>query len=133
MTARETRPSTAAGAARVLVADGTRMGCLLLRYILARESIPSDAASTGSEAIVKVLERSYDTIFLDLDLPDQGGLEVCRAVRGIRSDSAPRIILLTDHGEDFRPDAAAEVGVDQVIFKPITPSEIIGIARGGAD
>jgi len=114
---------------KVLVVDDCRMTTLLIRHILNREGIPSDAAGTGPEAVEKALKKDYELILLDIVLPGFDGVEVAKRIAQERGESSPEIVLLTSLGEDFRQTMLAESGAREILFKPIIPSKIVAAAR----
>ncbi len=71
------------------------------------------------------LERP-DLIVLDLMLPGMGGMDVCRA---LRRRSAVPIIMLTARGKETDRILGLELGADDYVGKPFSPSELVARAR----
>jgi two-component system OmpR family response regulator len=71
----------------------------------------------------RVLERSHvDLLVLDLMLPGEDGLSLCRELRG--RTQLP-IIMLTARGEDVDRIVGLEVGADDYVAKPFNPRELL--------
>ena len=99
---------------------------------LRREGYAVDLAHAGDEALLKARVYPYDLICLDLNLPELGGREVCRAIRAEpRADGAPapRILMLTARaGVDDRI-AGLDDGADDYLVKPFELGELAARAR----
>jgi len=99
---------------------------------LRREGYAVDLAHAGDEALVKARVYPYDLICLDLNLPQLGGREICRALRSEeRPDGAPspRILMLTARGGLDDRIAGLDDGADDYLVKPFDLSELAARAR----
>ncbi|MFM6985371.1 MAG: two-component system response regulator OmpR [Hydrogenophaga sp.] len=106
----------------LVVDDDVRIRDLLRRY-LAQEGFDVALAEDG-KAIGKVLQReSVDLIVLDLMMPGEDGLSVCRRLRA-SGDRTP-IIMLTAKSEDVDRIVGLEVGADDYLGKPFNPRELL--------
>ena len=73
----------------------------------------------------RALERElYDLIVLDLMLPGEDGLSICRRLRGSGNDAMP-IIMLTAKGDDVDRIVGLELGADDYLPKPFNPRELV--------
>lgn len=101
---------------RILIADDEPIARQILREHV--ESIPSaevaGEASTGAEALTRILETKPDVVLLDLQMPELDGLAVVRSLRG---DRKPVIIFVTAF-EKYALDAF-EVGAVDYLLKPV--------------
>jgi len=76
----------------------------------------------------RVLERGpVDLIVLDVMLPGEDGLAVCR--RMTTTESAPPIIMLSAMGEDTDRIVGLELGADDYLAKPCNPRELLARVR----
>ena len=66
-----------------------------------------------------------DLVVLDLMLPGVDGLEVCRALRRAPDTRALPIIMLTARTEESDRIAGLELGADDYVTKPFSPSELV--------
>ncbi|HEX6692219.1 MAG TPA: two-component system response regulator OmpR, partial [Burkholderiales bacterium] len=108
---------------RILVVDDDlRMRDLLVRY-LGGEGYEVKAAADAA-AMDKLLARErYDLVVLDLMLPGEDGLAVCRRLRA--QGAAPAIIMLTAKGDDVDRIVGLEMGADDYLPKPFNPRELL--------
>ena len=113
----------------LIVEDDRDIAELLQRY-LTRAGHVSDALGNGREALDFVRSRVPDLVILDLMLPGVDGLEVCRALRRAPETRALPIIMLTARTEEADRIAGLEIGADDYVTKPFSPSELV--ARVGA-
>ncbi len=105
-----------------VVDDDARIRDLLRRY-LTQEGFDVLLAE-DSRALNKQLTReTVDLIVLDLMLPGEDGLTICRRLRAA-NDTTP-IIMLTAKGEDVDRIVGLEVGADDYLAKPFNPRELL--------
>jgi two-component system phosphate regulon response regulator OmpR len=108
---------------RVLVVDDDARIRDLLRRYLDQEGFDVHVAEDG-KALNKLMQReAVDLIVLDLMLPGEDGLSICRRLRA-SSDRTP-IIMLTAKGEDVDRIVGLEVGADDYLAKPFNPRELL--------
>ena len=106
----------------VVVDDDARIRDLLRRY-LTQEGFEVLLAEDG-KALNRMLTReNIDLIVLDLMLPGEDGLSICRRLRAA-SDATP-IIMLTAKVEDVDRIVGLEVGADDYLPKPFNPRELL--------
>ena len=106
----------------VVVDDDARIRDLLRRY-LTQEGFEVMVAE-DSKALNRILLRdTVDLIVLDLMMPGEDGLSICRRLRA-GGDRTP-IIMLTAKGEDVDRIVGLEVGADDYLGKPFNPREVL--------
>ena len=93
-------------------------------------------ASNGDEAIKVCQDVKPDLLFLDIMMPDLDGYEVCRSLKQNPSTTDIKIIMLTAMAQEFDRHKAVEVGADEYMTKPLSPTmllerveEILGVGR----
>lgn len=108
---------------RILVIDDDARIRELLRRYLSQEGFEVLLAEDG-KALNRVLAReTVDLIVLDLMLPGEDGLSICRRLRSL-NDLTP-IIMLTAKVEDVDRIVGLEVGADDYLPKPFNPRELL--------
>ena len=106
----------------LVVDDDARIRDLLRRY-LTQEGFEVMIAE-DSKALNRILLReTVDLIVLDLMMPGEDGLSICRRLRSA-NDRTP-IIMLTAKGEDVDRIVGLEVGADDYLGKPFNPRELL--------
>jgi two-component system KDP operon response regulator KdpE len=83
-------------------------------------------AGTGKEGVDLAASALPDLIVLDLGLPDQPGLAVCREIR--RWSTAPILVLSVRH-EDTEKAALLDAGADDYMTKPFSTVELLARVR----
>ena len=108
---------------RVLVVDDdARLRDLLSRYLSEQGYVVK--AVVDSTGLDRALHREhYDLIVLDLMLPGEDGLSICRRLRAA-DDNTP-IIMLTAKGDDVDRILGLEMGADDYLPKPFNPRELV--------
>lgn len=108
---------------RILVVDDdARLRELLNRY-LAEQGYAVRAVADAAEMNRQLARERYDLMILDLMLPGEDGLSVCRRLRG-GGDLLP-IIMLTAKGDDVDRIVGLELGADDYLPKPFNPRELV--------
>jgi len=110
----------------LVVEDGLKMAGLLKRG-LEEEGYAVDVAATGSNAIWAASENPYDTILLDVMLPDMNGFEVCRRLRA-GGRWAP-VLMLTARSAVADRVAGLDAGADDYLTKPFSFRELFARVR----
>ena len=82
-------------------------------------------ARNGDEAVMIASRESPDLLFLDIMMPDMDGYEVCRSLRKDPSTADIRIIMLTALAQDFDRRKAMDVGADEYMTKPFSPTALL--------
>ena len=106
----------------LVVDDDKRLRDLLQRY-LGEQGFTVKAAE-NAEGMDKALSReSFDLLVLDLMLPGEDGLSICRRLRTDESQLA--IIMLTAKGDEIDRIVGLEMGADDYLPKPFNPRELV--------
>ncbi len=108
---------------RILVVDDdARLRDLLNRY-LNEQGYAVRVVPDATEMNRYLARERYDLMILDLMLPGEDGLSVCRRLRG-GGENLP-IIMLTAKGDDVDRIVGLEVGADDYLPKPFNPRELL--------
>jgi two-component system phosphate regulon response regulator OmpR len=106
----------------LVVDDDIRLRDLLRRY-LSEQGFNVITAENAQTMNKLWLRERYDLLVLDLMLPGEDGLSICRRLRGA-GDMTP-IIMLTAKGEDVDRIVGLEMGADDYLPKPFNPRELV--------
>jgi two-component system, OmpR family, phosphate regulon response regulator OmpR len=108
---------------RILVVDDDlRLRDLLQRY-LTEQGFTVHTVSDAAGMDKMMSRERFDLLVLDLMLPGEDGLSVCRRLRGSKN-SVP-IIMLTAKGEEVDRIVGLEMGADDYLPKPFNPRELV--------
>lgn len=106
----------------LMVDDDLRMRELLQRY-LTDQGFHIKAVSDGKEMDKALESESFDLLVLDLMLPGEDGLAICRRLRG--ANVSTPIIMLTARGDEVDRIVGLEMGADDYLPKPFNPRELL--------
>ncbi|MEM9683027.1 MAG: response regulator [Pseudomonadota bacterium] len=110
----------------ILVVDDDREIRSLVSQLLRKHDFRVTDAADGRE-MFQILETGrFDLVVLDLMLPGEDGLSLCRR---IRSGSSLPIIMLTAMGEETDRIVGLEMGADDYLPKPFNPRELLARIR----
>ena len=114
------------GGKNILVVDDEQMIREALTSYLEKQGCHVFQAETGREALQVFQRESISFVILDLMLPGMDGYQVCRE---IREKSDVPVIIITARGEDFERIMGLDIGADDYIVKPFSPSEVMARIR----
>ena len=106
----------------LVVDDDARIRDLLGKY-LSNEGFEVILGEDGKALSRIIMRDTVDLIVLDLMMPGEDGLSICRRLRAA-NDRTP-IIMLTAKGEDVDRIVGLEVGADDYLGKPFNPRELL--------
>lgn len=119
--------------AHILVVDDDREIRDLTARFLRKHGFRVDDAANGKEMDALLADGNFDLIVLDLMMPGEDGLSICRR---LRAETAIPIIMLTALGEETDRIVGLEMGADDYLPKPFNPRELLArikavLRRGG--
>ncbi len=115
----------------ILIVDDEKNIRLTLSQVLETLGAEIDTASNGEEALMKLKEREFGLILLDIRMPGMDGMEILRQVREIRPDI--RVIMITAYGTIESAVEAMKLGAVDFLQKPFDPEEIRELASRVVD
>ncbi len=115
-----------AGAPHILIVDDHREIRELVTRALVKEGFRVSSAADGRAMQKAISDGRIDLILLDLMLPGEDGLSLCRT---LRAKSAIPIIMLTAKGDEIDRVIGLEMGADDYLPKPFGSRELIARIR----
>lgn len=106
----------------ILIVDDDAQIRQLLRDYLSGFGMSVVAVADGKAMAEALTQGSFDLVILDLMLPGEDGLSLCR---DLRAKSDIPILMLTARGEAMDRVIGLEVGADDYIVKPFEPRELV--------
>ena len=109
---------------RILICEDDFMMLKMIEHKLLKEGYVIDLAKDGKMALEKLRENNYDLVITDLLMPFVTGLEVINFIRNELGKKTP-IIVLSKLGMEKTVLQAFDLGADEYIVKPFSPSELM--------
>ncbi len=110
----------------ILIADDNEDITEVLGTYVVKEGFEPVIAKNGIEALEAFEKTNPAVILLDIMMPAPDGYQVCKK---IRETSDVPIILITAKGEDYERVMGLDIGADDYIVKPFSPSEVMARIR----
>ncbi|MBN2782504.1 MAG: response regulator, partial [Campylobacterales bacterium] len=102
---------------KVLVAEDYEVNRTFIKLVLSKYKIKPDFVVDGVEALKKSQENSYDIIFMDVNMPNMGGVESTQNIRLF--DKITPIIALTANTLEGDRERFLEAGMNDYLSKPL--------------
>lgn len=109
----------------LIIEDDERLAHLTREYLEANE-FQVDLEYDGARAVERILDEQPDMVILDLMLPGEDGLSICRRVRAYY---AGPILMLTARTDDMDQVLGLEMGADDYVPKPVQPRVLLARMR----
>lgn len=101
----------------ILIVDDNISLCKTMSFVLRRKGYAVATAKDGPEAIVRVKERSFDMIFMDIKMPLMDGVETYRKIKQIRPEAV--VMMMTAYAVENLVQQALQEGAYGIIYKPL--------------
>jgi two-component system, OmpR family, response regulator len=108
---------------RILIVDDHREIREVIAQILSNEGFAVTVAADGAAMRRSLQDRKIDLVILDLMLPGEDGLSLCRELRTMMP-TLP-VIMVTAKGEEVDRVVGLEVGADDYVTKPFSSRELV--------
>ena len=115
---------------RTLIVDDNATNRKFLAHLLGAWGAPFAEASGADEAFQQVTDalatkRPFELVLLDYQMPDQDGLSLAGRLSGILGPKAPRMVLLTSHGDQPASAEYQAAGISSCLFKPLRRQSLL--------
>lgn len=114
-------------APRILIVEDEAKIARLIADYLAAAGMETRIVDRGDAALAAHRQFGSDVVLLDLQLPGEDGLAVCRALRAL--PRAPGIIMVTARVDEVDRLLGLELGADDYVCKPFSPRELVARVR----
>ena len=128
---RKVKPELAAPAQSpisILVAEDNAVNQKLILRILQQLGQAADVVPNGLEVLKALDKKSYDLIFMDVQMPEMDGLEASRRIVNTRKpENRPKIIALTADAMSEDRQKCFDAGMDDYLSKPVHMDDVAAI------
>jgi len=114
----------------ILITDDEPHVVELVRVTLEDERVRVLEAADGATALALADEFEPELIFLDVNLPDLSGIEVCRRLRRQPRLSGSSIVMLTAAAQQDDISRGLAAGATQYLTKPFSPVRLLSLVEG---
>ena len=114
----------------ILIADDEAHVVELVRVTLEDDRVRVVDAPDGATALLLATELEPELIFLDVNLPDLSGLDVCRRLRREPRLAGARIVMLTAAAQQDDITRGLAAGASQYLTKPFSPVRLLTMVEG---
>jgi two-component system, OmpR family, phosphate regulon response regulator PhoB len=114
----------------ILIADDEAHIVELVRITLEDDRVRVIEASDGAAALRLAEELEPELIFLDVNLPDMSGLEVCRRLRRQAALHAVPVVMLSAAAQKDDIVRGLAAGATQYLTKPFSPVRLLSLVEG---
>ncbi|MCL6478640.1 MAG: response regulator [Peptococcaceae bacterium] len=115
---------------RVLIVEDEALERQVLRYLLAKSSLPvvvAGEAANGKEAAALADKLKPEIVLMDVKMPAMDGLQVTKAIK--EKDPDIEVIIVTAYGKFSYSQQAIKYHVADYLLKPVQPDELFGALK----
>ena len=110
--------------ARILLVEDNEINQQIAVEILEGAELFVDVANNGEEGVKAALEKIYDAVLMDIQMPVMGGMEATTNIRKQKTAEELPIIAMTAHAMSGDREKSLKVGMQEHVTKPIHPPEL---------
>jgi len=107
----------------ILIAEDNEVNLFLLSKVFEQEGCQPKLCKDGLSAYKAFHKDFYALVILDIGLPDQDGLTICRKIRKLPKGDQCFILIYTGYSDSDKLNEALEAGADDFLNKSISPSQ----------
>ncbi|HZY39640.1 MAG TPA: response regulator, partial [Mucilaginibacter sp.] len=116
---------------KILVAEDNPINQKLIQRVLNKLGFEIDTAVNGLDVLTMIADKSYDVIFMDVQMPDMDGIEATQKIRR-QNSRQPYIIALTANAMVEDRDLCLKAGMNDYLSKPMKIEELTDALKRAA-
>lgn len=110
----------------ILIAEDNLVNQKLARHIFTKMGYAPDIAENGHETLNAMINKKYDIVFMDVQMPEMDGLETTRFIRD-HMEYQPVVVAMTANALPEDRDVCLKAGMDDYLSKPMKISSIMDV------
>lgn len=114
-------------AKRILVVDDDELVLMALDELLRPEGYEVHSVSSGTQALKRLDETTYDLLVLDIIMPEMDGFDLCKRIREREDYRETPVLFLTAKSREEDRMKGLEAGANLFLSKPISPDKLLKI------
>jgi len=107
---------------KFLIVDDNVLLCWAMKKIIGDQNLHVETAYKGSDALDALSRNIYDSVFLDIHLPDLNGFDLLENIR--KTSPNTKVIIMTSEDSEYYKQKAIAEGAFQYVTKPFSTPEI---------
>jgi CheY-like chemotaxis protein len=111
----------------ILIAEDNFINQKLIRKLFELLGYRTDLVANGLEAIEAFKRKSYNLIFMDVQMPEMDGYEATRLIKERWRKDGPIIIAMTANAMQGDKEKCLLAGMDDYISKPLRLEDIVNV------
>lgn len=112
--------------AHVLLVEDNQVNQMIAMEIIGSMGVEVDLAENGVQALEKVKQNHYDLIFMDIQMPEMGGIEATKHIRATYNSEKLPIIALTANVMSHEVEEYFNIGMNAYVGKPFNLEQLQG-------
>lgn len=126
--------SQVARSPRILAVDDNPANLQLIGELLKDLGVHVTLAANGREALERfeqecIEQRSFDLVFMDIQMPVLDGLETTRRMRTMETTARTPVVALTAHAMTEQKAELLLAGLDDYLSKPVSEAQLMHVIR----
>jgi len=109
----------------ILVVEDNRVNQIIATKLLNKLGYLPDLANNGQEALTALKLKSYDVVFMDMQMPVMDGIEATENIVKTYKANKPRIIAMTANVLSADREKCFSAGMDDFVGKPIVVEQLV--------
>ena len=119
---------------RILVVDDHPTNRKFCAAALRKLGFEPEIAASGEDAVAAARLTVFDTVLMDIEMPDMDGIEATTRIRSLRTEAeGPYVVALTANAIAGDREKYLRAGMDDYVSKPIRIAELIRALRAAAE
>ncbi len=114
---------------KIMIVDDEFFISRSLAFLLEKEGYECCTANDGEEALQLLDQEKPDLLFLDINMPNKNGYEVCREIKANPETQHIVVIMLTAKGQSEFEDKSFGAGADAFLLKPYDPNQVMALVE----
>ena len=116
---------------KALIVDDDHLVQFLNKKVLNALGIEADVANNGFEALIRLKNATYDFLLMDINMPEQDGLDTARWIRDDRNKAYRDIPIfaLTSYGSLAHTLEIKDAGINEHLQKPLDSKLLVSILK----
>jgi signal transduction histidine kinase/CheY-like chemotaxis protein len=116
-----------------LLAEDNIVNQKVAAQILKKLGVIVDVVGNGKEAVEMMIQRHYDYVFMDIQMPEIDGLEATQLIRLMEDIPQPYIIAMTANAMAEDKKLCMEVGMNDFVAKPVRLEDVYSVLKNALD